>query len=255
MILGSPTRRPAWQRGAARFAPIGLVAPVFALAALALASSPAGARDVYTYKIEHPTLGDIGSYTDTVTRTPDGHEIDTRLRVAVRVLGIVLHREEADRTEVWRGGRLVAFHSVTTTNGERIAVDGAADGDGFVITSPHGREVVPADVRPSNPWSAIANNATSFMMSTKSGKLFQVHNASVEAATIQIRGVDVPVQHYVFMTDKRQDVWKDARGVPVEFRTVEPVGPIDFTLTDETVAADSPTPAPAPDKALAATPR
>src|SRR5579862_1062709 len=66
MIQGSPTRRPAWQHGAARFAPIGrrAFACVLAVAVLAVASGPAAARDIYTFKIEHPTLGDIGSYTD-----------------------------------------------------------------------------------------------------------------------------------------------------------------------------------------------
>lgn len=248
MVLGSPTRRPGRRIATARMAAIGVLASLFAGAV-----GPAEAGEVYTYKVVHPTFGDIGSYTDTVTRGADGYRVDSRLHVVVSVLGIVLHREDADRTEIWRGGRLVSFHGVTTTNGERIEVSGAAKDDHFVIDAPQGHEVAPADIKPSNPWSATAN-APPFMMSTKTGKLFPVRDATVEPATLRIRGVDLAVQHYVFVTDKRQDVWKDARGVPVEFRTSERSGAIDFVLVDETVAAASPSPGD-PGKVLAVTPR
>src|SRR5260221_211697 len=114
-----------------------LVASV-AILGLAASAARADERAVYQYLVEHPSYGTIGTYTDTVQQNGDTKRIDTQLRVAVRVLGIPMHREEADRTEEWRGDRLVSFHSVTVTNGTKIEVNGRAQGRDFVITSPQG---------------------------------------------------------------------------------------------------------------------
>jgi len=198
----------------------------------------AAADDVYTYRIHHPTFGDIGRYVDRVSRRGDEREIVSQLRVAVRVLGIVLHREEADRTEIWRAGRLVHFQGVTTTNGDRIEVRGEARDGEFVVTTPSGVKIAPPDVIPSNPWSA-RSSAAGVMMSTKTGRLETVADIKVEDTVIPVLGVEVPTRHFVISTDKRQDVWKDARGVPVEFRTAESVGSIDFILIDQVSTADA----------------
>lgn len=206
-----------------------------------LLMGPAGraaASEVYTYKIENGRLGEIGRYTDTVTESGGDRRIVSQLRVVVRILGIVLHREVADRTEVWHAGKLVSFDSLTTTNGDRVAVRGEAHDGSFVITTPSGTETASADIRPSNPWSAQINGAH-VLMSTKTGKIETVQQATADDAVIDVRGVPVPTRHFVFVTNKRQEVWKDARGVPVRFVSDEPVGQIDFVLVDETTTPDS----------------
>jgi Family of unknown function (DUF6134) len=158
--------------------------------------------------------------------------------VAVRVLGMTLHHEDADRTEVWRGGRLMRFESVTYVNSDRYDVHGEARDASFVVTTPSGVKVAPADVIPANPWSA-RSSAEGVLMSTKTGRLEKVQGISVEDSVVPVMGVDVRTRHYVISTDKRQDVWKDARGVPVLFRTDETFGAIDFVLVNETNAPDS----------------
>jgi hypothetical protein len=200
---------------------------------LALLIGTAAADEVYTYRVMHPTFGDIGRYVDRVTRSGDSVQIVSQLRVVVRVLGIVLHREDADRTEAWRGGRLMRFDSVTLVNGDRFDVHGEARDDGFVITTPSGVKVAPLDVVPADPWSA-RSSADGVLMSTKTGVLEKVKDVRVEDSVIAVLGVEVPTRHYVISTDKRQDVWKDARGVPVLFRTDEKFGAIDFILVEET---------------------
>ena len=81
-----------------------------------------GAAKTYNYSIEHDDYGTIGTYSDTIEETGGLRRIDTRLRVAVKVLGITVYREDADRTELWQGDRLVSFHGLTTVNGEPIEV-------------------------------------------------------------------------------------------------------------------------------------
>jgi hypothetical protein len=205
---------------------------------LSVSAVPAQAgQQTYNYVVEHPTYGKIGTYSDTVTQDNGQTRIDTRLRVAVRVFGIVMHREDADRTEIWSGNRLVSFHSVTTTNGKPLLVDGTARGNAFVITSPFGTNVAPADVYTSNPWTARLSRPTVTMMSTKTGKLEQAHLVAADQEIEAVSGTPTPVRHFEIATDKRQDVWLSPRDVPLHFRTEVGGTPIDFTLAPDTVAA------------------
>src|SRR5450755_3809346 len=151
----------------------GLVGCVLAVGVWSAGASLASAAQTYSYVVEHPTYGDIGTYADTIEKIGDTLRIDTRLRVAVKVLGIVVHREEADRTEVWRGNRLVSFHGITTTNGKTTEVNGAARDDGFVIISPAGTVVAPGTVYTSSPRSTRLPNS-GLIMSTKTGRLESV---------------------------------------------------------------------------------
>jgi hypothetical protein len=217
----------------------GLLGCAIALGGFIASAAPSCAAQVYSYTIEHPTYGEIGSYTDTIEKSGDTMRIDTRLRVAVKVLGIVLHREEADRTELWKGDRLVSFHSVTTTNGKPIEVRGEARDNGFVITSPTGTVVAPANVYTSSPWSTRRPNS-GVMMSTKTGRVETVQASGGEQALVPILGSEVATRHYQFISDKRQDVWLDGSGIPVRFRTEVAGKPIDFILTHGAVAALGP---------------
>jgi hypothetical protein len=214
----------------------GLAIGAVILGCLASGTAAAAGRETYTYTIEHPRFGDIGTYTDTVVRNGGTWRIDTQMSAVVRILGIVVHREEANRTEFWRDNRLVSFHSVTTINGRPITVDGEARGDRFVITSPSGTVVGPANVYPSSPWTARLTGDTTIdahdtLMSTKTGKLEQVQAIGGEQSIVSVNGASVPVRHYEFLTHKRQDVWLGDHDVPIHFRTEENGTPIDFVLT------------------------
>lgn len=215
--------------------PLGFVSSIVGFTALAAGAPPSAAQS-YSYAIEHPTYGDIGTYTDTIERNGDTFRIDTKLRVAVRILGIVVHREEADRTEVWRANRLVSFHGITVTNGKPIEVNGEARGNGFVITSPSGTAVAPANVYTSSPWSTRLPS-TGVMMSTKTGRIETIQALGSEQALVPVSGSEVPVEHFRIVTDKHQDVWLDHAGVPVRFRTEVAGTPINFILTSGAVAS------------------
>src|SRR3954470_17447218 len=142
------------------------------LSATALGASAAQAGQwTYEYAIKHAKYGDVGTYTNIVDEDGDRVDVTTRVRIVVRVLGVVGYRQQAERVEHWQGGRLVAFHGVTDTNGKHTEVRGQAHGDTFVIETPRGTAVAPAHVRPSNPWSAQMFRGDA-MMSTTSGRLF-----------------------------------------------------------------------------------
>ena len=228
-------------RGTARTAVLaflGLLAPL----------APAGAAGTYTYTVHHPSYGDIGTYTDIVSESDGVTRIDSRLRVAVTMLGVVVYREDGDRSEIWRDNRLVSFQSVSNRNGKRIEVRGSAEKDGFVVTTPAGTFVAPANVKPSDPW-AIKELGAAVMVSTKSGKIWDVAVSGGEEATVSAEGKAVETHHFHVVAGSDEDkweVWFDRAGVPVRFQSIESGELIDFILASPpgaSTAAAEPAPA------------
>ena len=185
---------------------------------------------VYEYHIEHPRYGDIGTYSNTVKEIGDDTEIDSELHVAVRLLGVVMYREDATRVERWKAGRFVAFAGVTVTNGKRIELKGEARGEEFVIASQDGTITAPARVHPSNPWAPSVLN-TDLMMSTKTGRIDQVQVSGGGVEGVTFDGKNWRLHRYEISGSKRQFVWLDERGTAIAFRTEQDGTPIDFILT------------------------
>ena len=195
-----------------------------------VAVAPArAAREVYAYRVVHPTYGDIGTYTNVIDRAGDDTSVQTELKIAVKAVGIVVYRQEARRAEHWRRDRLVSFESVTVTNGDKLEVRGEARDGGFAITTPSGTVVAPGNVHPSNPWSAMVLN-TDYMMSTKTGRLDHVRVSGGEEEAVALNGNTLRLHQYEIVGDKRQFVWLDERGTPVAFRTEENGAQVDFVL-------------------------
>jgi hypothetical protein len=190
----------------------------------------AASAQTYEYKIKHAHYGDVGTYTNTVIRDGERTDVTSTLRVAVKMLGLVVYRREADRTERWQGDRLVSFTSTETKNGEVIEVRGEARGDAFVITSPAGQFVAPGYVRPSNPWSADILKA-SVMMSTSTGKVFRARVRGGEEDLIPLEGRIEKLRRFEIDSDKREYVWLDRNNVPVAFRTHDESTTVDFLLS------------------------
>jgi len=223
-----------------RFAGISAVAAL-AVSILAVSGVPSyAAPQTYLYQVEHPTYGNIGTYTNTVFRNGDNVEVRTEVHIAVKVLGIRLFHQDADRTEEWEKGRLVSFQSDTDDNGKKIDVNGKAQDGGFVILSPLGTIAAPPQVHPSNPWGAQVLE-TDMMMSSKTGKVSPVVVKDTGEVTATFDGRTMRVHQWFIDDDKHQVVWIDDRGVVVAFQTQEEGKPINFVLKNETVSADTPT--------------
>jgi hypothetical protein len=223
---------------------------ILALAALAGAVAAPGAacsaEQVYHYAITHSRYGAIGAYDRTIDQSGGVTRAQSHLKIAVRVLGIVMHRESADQTEVWRGPRLMSFESLTTTNGKPLKVSGEARDDRFVVTSPTGVASAPADVAASDPLG-FNRLGRAEVVSIKSGKIEPITVTGGEADQVMLRGAAVAVRHYKVSTAAQPgkwEVWLDPQGVPVKFRSLEHGDAVDFTLT-------SPPPLDGPPRALA----
>src|SRR5256885_4313803 len=140
-----------------------------------VAAGPVMAQDSaqFIYHVNHSVFGDIGTYSNTVEPTRDGATVKTQAHFEVKMLGVRMHREDAERTERWQGNRFVAFRGVTDKGDGPVEVKGEARGNNFIITSPQGTITAPGSVHPANPWSSNFLHSNT-MMRPDTGKLEQV---------------------------------------------------------------------------------
>ena len=192
-----------------------------------------------TYNVEHPTYGNIGTYTNTVSQNGTTAEVKTELHIAVKMIGIPLFHQDATRDEQWQSQRLVGFVSTTDDNGTNINVTGKADGKNFVITSSsNGNLTAPSQVHPSNPWAPFVLQ-TDTMMSTKTGNISPVIVKDTGEVMATFDGRQMRVHQWFVEDDKHQVVWIDDRGVVVAFQTVERGDAINFVLKTQTASGDT----------------
>jgi hypothetical protein len=206
------------------------------------AAMPAWAQErAYSFNVVHSSYGNIGTFTETIARSGGTTRIDTHVRVAVRVLGIVAHRKESDRTEIFQGDRLASFQSTTTTNGARLDVRGEAKGDHFTVTSPAGVADAPRDVLPSDPW-VLRDLGVATVVSVETGRIIPTRITGGETVTVSLQGATVATRHFVARGQDQQDpqheIWLNDHDVPIKFRIIDGGATIDFVLTSPLRDAD-----------------
>jgi hypothetical protein len=197
-----------------------------------LIASPAKAQDSaqFIYHVDHSVFGDIGTYTNMVEPTRDGVTVKTRAHFEVKMLGVRVHREDAERTEHWQGNRLVAFRGVTDKGDGPVEVKGEANGNSFIITSPQGTTRAPWSVHPANPWSSNFLHSNT-MMRPDTGKLEQVRIGNGQETAVKLDSANIPAVKYELDGNTKYTVWLDDRGVPIKFLVDDDTGKVTFTLT------------------------
>ncbi|KAB7739160.1 hypothetical protein F2P47_13130 [Parvibaculum sedimenti] len=231
-----------------------ILAPRLACAASLIASTLIGnasaATRTDTYKVEHPLYGDIGTYVYNFDDANGVTRITSQLHVAITLIGIVIYRQDSDQQEVLQNGHLISLKSVTRMNGRQSTVHGEARDGRFFITAASGTTSAPASVLPSDPWS-LKRIGLGVVVSTKSGKIYNVKVTGGEADTVLLQGMSISARHFRIRTEAQEDkweVWLDAQGVPIKFRSLEDGEQIDFILTSTSSrAADTLSPATSPD--------
>jgi Family of unknown function (DUF6134) len=183
----------------------------------------------FSYRVTHSVLGEIGNYTNIIEPSRDGTTVQTRAHFEVKMLGVKMYHEDAERTEHWQGNRLVSFRGVTDKGQGPAEVKGEARGNNFVITSPEGTVTAPWSVHPANPWSSNFLHSNT-MMRPDSGKLEQVRVGPGEETTVKLDGAAIPAVKYEVDGTTKYTVWLDSRGVPVQFVVDDNTGKVTFTL-------------------------
>ena len=190
---------------------------------------------VYTYAVRHPVYGEIGTFTDTIDRQPETMQIDGRLRIAVKFIGIVVYRQESDITAIMRDDRLVSLQSITNKDGEYLEVRGEAQGDQFVVNATGGSFAGPATSLPSDPF-VLKDTGQGSMIFTDTGQIINVQVSGGDHGTVSVNGNSVSARHFIVEGVIRREVWLDNQGIPVKFRIIENGAPIDFVLQNTTAS-------------------
>lgn len=206
---------------------LALVGVIFAWGVPAGAETPAG---TYVYQINHSRYGEIGTHTITLSRQGASTIAAVKLRIKVKALFITLHRENAERTETWRGGKLVGYASTTKENDKLIKVTAKAAGGQLVIDGPGGKKTVALGVIPTNPWN-IAILKAKMVMDTKTGQIKKVLSVTPAGEeTITAQGKPIKARKYVFQSDVKRELWYGPGGKLLKFRVFRDGNAVSFTL-------------------------
>ena len=203
----------------------GILLVGFGGAAQAVADPP---RQL-VYDVKHSVFGDIGTYSNQIETSGATTTVKTSAHFLVKAMGVGLHREDAERVEQFQGDRLIFFHGVTVKNGEKIEVQGKADGNNFVINSPAGTVSAPASVKPANPWSARSIESSE-MMRVDSGKVEKVTVSTGGQTNVTVAGASTPAKEYDINGATKYKVFIDSHDVPVMFVVDDDSGQVTFTL-------------------------
>ena len=199
------------------------------------AGTPAYAQErTYSFSVVHAVYGNIGTFTASIARSGGTTRIDTHVRIAVKILGVVAHRKESDRTEIFQGERLVSFQSATITNGTRLDVRGESKGDHFVVMSPTGVADAPDDVAPSDPW-VLRDRGIATVVSLETGRIVPTRITGGEPVMVSLQGATVTTRHFAARGQGQQEtqheIWLNDHNVPIKFRIVDDGAVVDFVLT------------------------
>ena len=193
----------------------------------------------YRYAVAHPTFGDIGSYTNSVAHHGADVTVTTHVEIRVRVAFVTVRQITADRSELWRQGKLTHYHSLTLRDGKRIEVNGEAEAAGFAIDGPLGKAVAPPGVFPSNPWW-IAMTGAKVVMAAETGRLRPVDFRLMGTETVRTGGRDVVARYFASGSGAdRAELWYDAENAPVKFSIVDDDTTITLTLADTPAANEA----------------
>jgi len=226
MILQNPAAQSRLRRR--RWLRLAIIAALGSLAAAGSAAASGPPREL-VYHVTHSIFGDIGTYINTVEPDGTGTLVLTQARFDVRMLGVNMYHEVAQRTERWQGNRLVLFDGVTDKGHGPVVVKGVARGSEFVITSPQGTFDAPGTVHPANPWSANFLRSSE-MMRVDTGRVETVRISGGEQTPVTIGFDTVAARKYEIDGNTKYTVWLDARGVPVKFAIDDNTGKVTFTL-------------------------
>jgi hypothetical protein len=199
---------------------------------LAAGSSTAAVQQRYTYRVQDSFYGEIGTYSNTVEKSRDTTTITTEAHIEVSVLGMTLYRQDVSRIERQVGDRLVYFHGVTTENGEPTEVDGRAEGEHFIVTSPSGKVTAPGTILTVSPWSVGTLRSDTVLM-PDTGLVAKIRTSGGDESSITVDGASTQVRRYQIDTvdgRERYEVWMDDHKTPVMFRIQDHEGTVTFTL-------------------------
>ncbi len=183
------------------------------------------------FGIHHEDHGEVGEHRVSFSRQGEDLVVSVDNLITVEIFFITAFRFEAERREVWRDGRMIAYDSRTHDDGTDIQVSARTEGDKLVIDGPEGRIEAPAGTFPTHPWNPAFLGQT-LVMDTKTGRLLNIETVEAGRETIQAGGRMIRALKHRITGDTRREIWFDEEGNLVQLRLYADGKAVTFTLEE-----------------------
>jgi len=135
----------------------------------------------------------MGTHRVSFARDGDTLTVDTAIRFEVKLAFITVFRYQHDAREVWQGGRLIAFDSLTDDDGDRFQVAARAAPEGLRVAGSGGSYTVPASTVPSSYWH-IGMTKHARVLDSQSGRMIDLVATPAGTGTVPVAGQPVPAR-------------------------------------------------------------
>jgi hypothetical protein len=152
----------------------------------------------------------IGYHRFTLLDQGATRELRSETRFEVKVLFITAYRYSHDATEHWRGDCLESLKARTDDNGEPTAVDAVSAGDGLMVETSKGREMLSGCVMSFAYWNPQILRQLR-LLNAQTGTFETAKIAALGEETISVRGARVSAKRYRITGPKNPiDLWYSA---------------------------------------------
>ena len=147
----------------------------------------------------------IGYHRFALNERKQSRELISEARFNVKFLFIDAYRYAHEAREVWQGDCLLQLEARTDDNGERIAVRGARDGDGFIVTASQRSSELSNCVQTFAYWNPNILSAT-HLLNPQTGEYVSVTVSPLGRETLLVRGRPIEADRYRLVGDSKTGI-------------------------------------------------
>ncbi len=137
----------------------------------------------------------MGTHRVDFARDGDTLVVTIAIRFEVKLAFITVFRYQHDAREVWRGGRLIGFDSLTDDDGDRFQVAARATPEGLRVAGTGGQYLAPAETVTSSYWH-VGMTRHAKVLDSHSGRMIDLVATPAGSREETVGGRRVPVRLY-----------------------------------------------------------
>jgi len=168
---------------------------------------PAASKSHHVYNVVREG-SQIGTNTVDVERRGDTTQVRIKAKISVKIMYVEAYRYDHEATETWKGGQLVAFHSVTDDNGTRHTITATPAAGKLDLTVDGKQSTGPLTLRPASLWDK-SFDGQSELFDPANGKRMAVKVKKVGSEQISVHGAPHKTDHYRISGELERDLWFD----------------------------------------------
>ncbi|MTI16296.1 hypothetical protein E1162_03465 [Rhodobacteraceae bacterium RKSG542] len=154
----------------------------------------------------------VGTYTTSFRSSGGTLNVDAKMDIRVRLLGVPVYRFTYRADEAWRGNELEALKVSVNDNGKKRSLQGKRNGKTFSWKSGGKNQSVSGAIFPSNHWNAAVLRQGK-VLNTLTGNVNSVRIRKAGTETLECRKGSIKATRYVYSGQIRDtESWYDRSG-------------------------------------------